>query len=146
MAPDGPPTSDAMVALHRLLEAVGDGTVDDLCAAHGVDLMGVFGSAYRRFRDAAQPTPGDLDVCVSFIGKDRPVLELLDRLMTLTGYDRIDLAVLNGANPVLRADALIGLGLYERTRGGWATAQMAALAEWRDTRRFRRLDMEILAG
>lgn len=71
-----------------------------------------------------------------------PVGDLID----LAGHDRLDVAVLNEAHPVLRAAGLTGIGLVERDRGAWATAQMAALAEWRDTKHLRQLDLKALAG
>jgi predicted nucleotidyltransferase len=138
-------TGDPLAALDRLLTAAERGEVDSLCERHGVQLLGVFGSAVRRRQGAEGPEPHDLDVAVSFAGPAR-VLELLDDLVGLTDYDGIDLAVLDGANPVLRAEGLTGIGLYERTAGAWATAQMAALAERRDTAHLRRLDLEALAG
>lgn len=55
------------------------------------------------------------------------------------------MAVIDGAAPVLRARALSGLGLYESEPGVFATEQMAALAEERDTAWLRRLDLETLA-
>jgi hypothetical protein len=60
-------------------------------------------------------------------------------------FDRVDVAVLNEAGPTLRARALTGRGLYENERGAFAVAQMAALAEWRDTAWLRRLDLERMA-
>ena len=41
---------------------------------------------------------------------------------------------------------LSGRGLYENERGAYAVAQMAALAEWRDTAWLRRLDLQRMAG
>jgi hypothetical protein len=74
------------------------------------------------------------------------LLELLDGLTALTDCDVIDVAVIDGANPVLRAEALVGLPLYEATPGDYAVTQMAALAERRDTAHLRRLDLDALRG
>ena len=52
--------------------------------------------------------------------------------------------MIDGASPVLRAEALVGLPLYEATRGAYAVTQMAALAERRDTAHLRRLDLDAL--
>ncbi|HSL56989.1 MAG TPA: hypothetical protein VK866_04030 [Acidimicrobiales bacterium] len=134
-APVGP-----VEALDRLLEATADGRVDELGDRLGLRLLGVFGSAARRDPDAA-----DLDVAVSFRG-ERHLLELIDALVQLTGFDRIDVAVLDAADPVLRARALVGMGLFEDRSGEWATSQMAALAEERDTAWLRELDRRALAG
>jgi predicted nucleotidyltransferase len=137
--------NDPMVALERLQHAARSGDLDVLCSRLGVRLLGVFGSAARRARDHLAPAPRDLDVSVSFIGPPRE-LELLGELTRLTGCDLIDLAVLDGAHPLLRAAGFVGVGLYEHEAGAWATAQMAALAEYRDTAHLRRLDIEALAG
>jgi predicted nucleotidyltransferase len=137
--------TDPMAGLQRLLDATEAGDLDRVCDRLGVRILGVFGSAARRYRDPGTPFPHDLDVSVSFL--DEPLeLELLAELGHLTHSDVIDLAVLDGAHPVLRAAGLVGIGLYERERGAWATAQMAALAEYRDTEQLRRLDLEALAG
>lgn len=134
---------DALNALERLRTAADDGKLDALCEEHAVDLLGVFGSAVRRHRQGGPP--GDLDVAVRFVEHGDPVA-LVNALIDLTGYDHVDLAVLNDALPVLRVEALTGLGLYERNEGGWAVAQMAALGEFRDTAHLRRLNLETLAG
>ena len=87
----------------------------------------------------------DVDLAVEWLA-DGDVVGLLDALTTITRFDRIDLAVLNGACPTLRAKALSGFGLYENEPGAFAVAQMAALAEWRDTAWLRRLDLRRMAG
>lgn len=145
MTADAEPTSDPMVAFERLLAATERGEIDQLGERHGLDLLGVFGSVVRRYRDETTPMPRDLDISVSFTGQPR-LLELVDDLVCLTGYEHVDVAVLNGASPVLGPEGLIGIGLYQRTLGGWATAQMAALAERRDTAHLRRLDLELLTA
>lgn len=60
-------------------------------------MLGVFGSAARPSRGEA----GDLDLAVGFLrpGSDM-LLRLLSELVTLTGYDNLDLVV-DGAEPVL---------------------------------------------
>lgn len=129
---------DARAALGALLAAVADGRLDELCDRLGVRVLAAFGSATSDEHDAA-----DLDLGVGFIGEPR-VLELLDGLVALTGFDRIDLAVLDGADPVLRSEALTGIPLYQHAAGVFATEQMAALAERRDTEWLRRLDLEAM--
>lgn len=129
---------DARAALGALLAAVADGRLDELCDRLGVRVLAAFGSATSDEHDAA-----DLDLGVGFIGEPR-VLELLDGLVALTGFDRIDLAVLDGADPVLRSEALTGIPLYQHAAGVFATEQMAALAERRDTDWLRRLDLEAM--
>lgn len=129
---------DATTALSHLRSAAEDGTLDEICERHDVRILGVFGSAL------ASPDPRDLDIGVGFRRPDGDLLALLDELIKLTGFDRLDVAVIDGADPVLRARALTGLGLYELAEGVFATEQMAALAEERDTAWLRRLDLEAL--
>lgn len=130
-------------AAEGLLAASGSGELDRICERRRVALLGLFGSAARGVR-GADTAPEDLDVAVSFAGEPDE-LGLLDDLVRLTHFDRVDLAVIDGANPVLRAEALVGVALYESAPGAYATAQMAALAERRDTEWLRRLDLEALA-
>lgn len=131
----------ATEAVQRIDAAVADGTIDRLCAQRQVRLLGLFGSA----NGASPESANDLDIAVEWL-TDGDVLGLLDALTSITRYDRVDLAVLNGASPTLRARALTGRGLYEDEPGAFAVAQMAALAEWRDTARLRRLDLRRMAG
>lgn len=136
---------DPMAALDALIAAAASGDLERIARRHDLRLLGVFGSAFRRWHDPDMPAPRDLDVAVSFAGPPR-LLALLDDLVTLTGYDGIDLLVLDDADPVARAEGFVGLGLYEREPGAWAIGQMAALAERRDTEHLRRLDLEALRG
>lgn len=129
----------AQAALERLRAAAADGTLDEICERRGVRLLGAFGSALR------SPDPGDLDLGISFQTGGGDVLGVIDDLTVLTGFDGLDVAVIDGADPVLRARALSGLGLYEREAGQFATEQMAALAEERDTAWLRRLSLQALA-
>lgn len=128
-------------ALRRLDEAVAAGSIDELCARRGVRLLAVFGSAVR---GTALPD-SDLDLAVEWLDEG-DLLEFVDALTAITRFDRVDVAVLNGAGPTLRARALTGRGLYENERGAYAIAQMAALGEWRDTAKLRRLDLRRMAG
>lgn len=130
---------DAIAALDQLRSAAEDGTLDEICGRHGVRVLGVFGSVLTSSH------PRDIDIGVGFQGPGRDVLGLIDDLTQLTGSDQLDVAVIDGAEPVLRARALSGLGLYESEPGVFASEQMAALAEERDTAWLRRLDLETLA-
>jgi predicted nucleotidyltransferase len=105
--------------------------------------MTVFGSAAR-----GEPTARDLDIAVaSEPGSDLDVLGLVDDLVALTGVDRIDLAHLNRAGPLLRERALVGcVPLFESVGGAYAAAQMAAIGERVETDTLRRLDLDLLAG
>ena len=131
----------ATEAAQRLTAAAADGTIDDLCRWRQVRLLALFGSAAGPNSAAA----GDLDLAVEWLA-DGDVLELVDAITALTRFDRVDVAVLNGASPTLRARALTGIGLYEYEPGAYAVTQMAALAEWRDTAWLRRLDLQRMAG
>ena len=130
----------ATEAAQRLVSAVADGTIDELCQRRRVRFLALFGSA----ASGTATADSDLDVAVEWV-TDGDVVELVDALTVITNFDRVDVVVLNGAGPTLRARALTGRGLYENERGAFAVAQMAALAEWRDTAWLRRLDLERMA-
>ena len=130
----------ATEAAQRLVSAVADGRIDELCQRRRVRFLALFGSAATETATA----DSDIDVAVEWL-TDGDVVELVDCLTLITNFDRVDVAVLNGAGPTLRARALTGRGLYENERGAFAVAQMAALAEWRDTAWLRRLDLERMA-
>lgn len=131
---------DPREALERLRTAADAGELDTICERYGVRLLGAFGSAVR-----GDTTPADLDIAVSFL-EAPDELGLLDALTELTRCDVIDLAVLDRASPVLRAEGMVGIPLYEHQPGVYAIEQMAALAERRDTEWLRRLDLDALAG
>lgn len=131
---------DAAGALGLLQAATETGEIDEVCDRLGVALLGLFGSAAR---GEAGPN-SDLDVCVSFAGEPAE-LAVIDELKRITHFEQIDLAVIDGANPVIRARAMTGIGLYEDEAHRWATAQMAALGEYPDTAKLRALDLKALA-
>lgn len=135
-------TCSPSAALDRLRQAAADGVLDGICERHGVRLLGAFGSAVAWDR---HERASDLDVAVS-LRSEPDVVGLLDELVQLTGCDLIDLVVIDGAPPLLRAEALTGVPLFEAERGAFATAQMAALAERRDTAWLRQLDLDALAA
>jgi len=130
----------ATEAAQRLVAAVTDGRIDELCRRRRIRLLALFGSTAT----GTATGDSDLDVAVEWL-TEGDVVELVDALTVITNFDRVDVAVLNGAGPTLRARALTGRGLYEDERGAFAVAQMAALAEWRDTAWLRRLDLERMA-
>ena len=133
--------NSAREAVDTLKAAAAAGRIDEICERLGVRLLGVFGSACR----SSGPEPGDVDIAVSFAGPRRD-LDLIDALVQLTEFDAIDLAVVDLADPVLRGVAFVGIPLFEAVPGAYAVAQMAALAEQRDTAWLRRLDLETMAG
>ncbi|MFP4512785.1 MAG: nucleotidyltransferase family protein [Acidimicrobiales bacterium] len=133
-------TVTAKDALGRLERAAADGRLDELCRRFDVGVLGAFGSALD-----PDAEPGDLDLAVSFDGQPR-MLELIDALVDLTGFDGVDILDLDGASPVARARGVVGRGLFESEPGRWAITQMAALAEERDTAHLRALDLTALQG
>ena len=127
-----------------MLAAAHDGSLDAVCEEHGVRVMSAFGSAARPSSKLGDP--GDLDIGVSFRDPARPPrLALWSALVDLTGYEGIDLVVLDVDDPVLRSEALTGIGLYEHVRGAFGEAQIAALGERRDTAHLRRLNLGLMA-
>ena len=127
--------------LARLRAATSSGELDALCASHHIRVLTVYGSAAR-----GEGVARDLDIGVITEGADLDVVTLTADLMDLTGTDRVDLAHLNRAGPVLKERALVGsIGLYERDVGALATSQAAAIGERIDTDPMRRLDLELLS-
>jgi predicted nucleotidyltransferase len=143
-------TTDARTALSTLVAASRSGTLDEICERLGVRILTCFGSATR---SSEQPA-GDLDVGVSFgRAHSKPLsgvsiecqLALWTELVELTGYENIDVVVLDLDNPVLRAEAFAGVGLFESAPGEFAETQIAALGECRDTAPLRKLSLELMA-
>lgn len=139
---------DVRRGLAVLRAAAGDGRLDALCDRLGIDLVSVFGSAVRSARPG-DPEPADLDVAVRFGGSTgRDVLGVVNALSELAGVERVDVMDLARAGIVARSRALGpgALPLYERHRGDYARAQMAALTLEMDTEHLRRLDLQLLAS
>lgn len=91
-------------ALGRLDFAVKSGEIEQLCIRHGLDLLVVHGSVVEQ---APLRPPGDLDIaCRSLPGTELDVIGLINDLMELTGFDGVDLLVLNAAGVVASARAL----------------------------------------
>ena len=133
----------AREALKRLRADLDAGELDAQLEALNVNLMSAFGSAARE-PDPAIDEPADLDIGVRFDGPAK-LLEVINLLIDVTGYDNIDVAVVTGNHPVLDADAMCGIPLYERVAGAFAEAQMAAIGHKWDTAKFRELDRQLLA-
>ena len=76
-----------MAALDALIDAAASGDLDRVAERHAVRLLGVFGSALRRWHDPDAPEPRDLDIAVSSAGPPRSV-GLLDDLVQLIGGRR----------------------------------------------------------
>jgi predicted nucleotidyltransferase len=144
-------SSTPRTALAKLVAATLDGSLDALCERFEVRLLSAFGSATRN----GEAPPKDLDIGVSFrrenYGPPGPHaslesrLALWEALVDLTGFEQIDLVVLDVNNPVLRAEALLGVPLYECQADEYAEAQIAAVGEVRDLAPFRRRSLELMA-
>lgn len=138
--------ADAHDALARLVEATGDGRLDELCERRCVRIMCAFGSA----AEPDVPDPHDLDIAVAFEpGGDGDILALWNDLSELSGpgeFDLLDLMDLDRARPVARANGLVGVPLYERRPGELAREQTAAILERMDTAWLRRMDLALLAS
>ncbi len=132
-------------ALRRLRSMAATGELDALCERHGVELLVAHGSVL-----AAEPVrpARDLDLAFQFRhGIEPDVLALTNDLLQAARFDDVDLMDLQRAGPVARARALApqSLPLYEASPGIFAEAQMAALTTEMETRRLRRLDLELMA-
>lgn len=139
-------SSSAYIALQRLEAMAVDEELGALCERHGIELLVVHGSVV----DSAPLRPArDLDLAFQRRhGSETDVIALTNDLLRAVRFDDIDLMDLNRAGPVARARALApqSLPLYEAGPGAFATAQMAALTTEMETRRLRRLDLELLAS
>lgn len=133
--------TSARVAAATLLAASTDGRLEEICTRHRVRVLGVFGSAAR----PGPVEPGDVDIAVGFSERLGPVVALVNALTELVHCDDVDLAVLDGAEPLLRARAFRRRRSLRVRAGGMETEQMAALAEARDTAWLRELDLRALA-
>jgi predicted nucleotidyltransferase len=130
-------------ALARLRAAARSGELDAFCRTHHVRILTVFGSAAR-----GEPTARDLDIGIMIeAGADFDIIAAVNDLIDLTRFQHVDVAHLNRGGPLIRERALVGsILLYERSPGMLATAEMGAVAERMETDRFRRQNLELLAG
>lgn len=138
---------DARLALAVLRDASRDGRLEQICERFNVRVMSAFGSATHE----SSLEPNDLDIGVSFRREPESKRDPRDRialwaaLVELTQYERVDLVVLDVDNPVLRAEALTAVALFESQAGEFAEAQIAAVGERRDTSHSRRRNLELMA-
>ena len=118
-------TRDAKLAYRRLLDAMGDGRLDDLAERHDLLLLAAHGSAARDEED-----PRDLDL--AFLGgPETDLLALREELYDLTGYEDLDLADLGRADAIGRGMILQdAVGLYERHAGFWAEYRATAVTRY----------------
>ncbi len=124
-------------AYERLKETARDGRLQVMCDEFGVDLLVGFGSAIRDTGRAAN----DVDLAFRF-GRLRnsDLLGFIDAVTRVAGVDTIDFMDLERAAPVAREQALAhGEPLFERRRGDFARAQMAAINARMDTEWIREM-------
>ena len=127
--------------LARLRAATSSGELDALCASHHIRVLTVYGSAAR-----GEGVARDLDIGVITEGADLDVVTLTADLMDLTGTDRVDLAHLNRAGPVLKERALVGsIGLDNAMLVHLRPRRPRRAASGIDTDPMRWLDLELLS-
>ncbi|HEY1094212.1 MAG TPA: nucleotidyltransferase domain-containing protein [Glycomyces sp.] len=124
-------------AFRRLKEMAQDGRLQSLCEEYGVDLLVGFGSAVH---ETGRPAH-DLDLAFRFRRDHRgDFLGFIDALTQAIGTDAIDIMNLDQAAPVAREQALAyGEALFERRKGDFTRAQMAAINARMDTEWVREL-------
>lgn len=128
--------------LRRLRADSDNGELARLCERLGIGLLVVFGSVLTRPESA-----GDVDLAYASAGASEPDRwAVVDALGERYG-DGLDVMPLSQANPVARYAALgTGEPLVELVPGHFARAQMAAFGIYRDTQKFRDLQLEVLLG
>ncbi len=128
-------------ALAAIRSAAADGSLADLCRAHGVELLVLFGSA------VAAHDPRDIDLAVAFApDAERRILEVSDALGAAFHTDQLDIMDLDRAGPVARQRALTrGEILYQASLKAFSERQLWAMMEFMDTDWLRRLQREVLA-
>lgn len=146
----------AQIAYARLRAAAESGTLAALCDRHRILLVTVFGSVvYQEVTgdepSTATPPPRDLDIAVFFdpgaikTGSTK-LIDVVNDLMDLTLFDRVDVMVLNRASVVAKDQALsMGMPLFEAEPAMYARMQMAASTQRMDTAALRRADLELMA-
>lgn len=126
--------NESRAALNRL-RALPEGLLADICRAHGVRVLTVFGSASRN--DAE---PDDLDLGVIFEpGRHRELPALLEALVAVLGSERLDVLDAQRASETARMRA-IGEGepVYESEPTAYAMAAAAAMTLYWETEAMRR--------
>jgi predicted nucleotidyltransferase len=130
-------------AFATLQDAERSGELARLAERLSLALVVVFGSAAR-----GEAAPRDLDVAVSSRpGTRLDILDVVNALIDLTGFDDVDVMDLDRADALARQHALVpGEPLYEFEPGGFAREQLRASAERLSTEWMRRADLALLAG
>jgi predicted nucleotidyltransferase len=116
--------------------------IADICRKHRIGFLVVFGSMTQDERAAR-----DTDVAVSFGRRPsaREELDLFYDMERIFATDKLDLVVLEKADPVLMKEvALHGIPLFEREKGAFDNFIIGAIARYQDTNQNRRLANELV--
>ena len=130
-------------AFAALREAERTGELARLADRLSLGLVVVFGSTAR-----GAPAPRDLDVAVSSRpGTRLDILDVVNALLDLTGFDGVDVLDLDRADAVARQHALVpGEPLYESEPGGFVRERLRASSERLSTEWMRRNSLRRMAG
>lgn len=128
-------------AVREARDAASDGRLGHLCARHDIDLMVLHGSARH---DPQRAHDIDLAYLPEHGTAPPDEIAVVNDLLDLLG-DHIDVMPLHRADPVA-AWAALGRGepLVELTPHRFATAQMRAFGEFRDTQKYRDLALALV--
>ena len=128
-------------ALQLLRDAARSGRLAQVCHAHGVDLLVLFGSALTR------SDPGDIDLAMAFKPGDRgDLLGFIDDLAEFVPGDHLDIMDLDRAGPVALHRALVAPEvLYSTSKSIFAERQIFAIVNYFDTAHLREGLLESLA-
>lgn len=130
-------------AFAALQEAERTGELARLADRLSLGLVVVFGSVAR-----GEPAPRDLDVAVaSRPGTRLDILDVVNALLALTGFDDVDVMDLDRADALARQHALVpGEPLYEFEPGAFVRERWRASAERLSTEWMRRNSLRRMAG
>lgn len=113
--------------------------IEEICRKFRITLLILFGSRAKAEADIKS----DLDIGVLFKNNDftaEQEMALFYELVRLFQTDRVDLVVLNRANPLLMKEvAIFGTPLYEEKRGIFDEFQIKAIKRYLDSKKFRKL-------
>ena len=116
--------------------------ITKVCRKYGIEFLALFGS--RVVGEARKESDVDL---AAFFGRPilpREELDLFYEFVRLFGTDRLDLIVLDRANPLLLKEvALYGAPLFERRKESFDEFIILAIAKYQDTRKYRHFEKEL---
>jgi len=116
--------------------------ITKVCRKYRVEFLALFGS--RAAGEARKESDIDLAAFFSRRTSPREELDFFYELVRLFGTDRLDLIVLDRANPLLLKEvALYGVPLFERRKESFDEFIILAIAKYQDTRKNRRFEKEL---